>query len=346
MSSFGVGESRPLVFLDTSGARVHSNRGIGRYIDGLCAGFEAIGALGTIVTIDPADREFTPLVHLPLLRNPRDDKPPRGQRTIGTIYDFTPLRFPLTVFRPWQIRAAKNLISQMRSARACDHLVAISTATASDASRFLRRGRDGVTTIFPGVARNFAQSSSVKEDQQDFRSLLYVGAASRHKNIHRLIHSHAIIADPQCKLILAGLITQRQRARIEQLTRRLGSSGRVSVLGPVTDADLVTLYLNSTALILPSLWEGFGLPALEAMAAGTPVICSRTSSLPEVVGTCGKLIDPRDISDMARTIDLVLGDPHLRNSLRECGMRRAESFSWEAAASQHVALYRQLAARQ
>jgi len=117
----------------------------------------------------------------------------------------------------------------------------------------------------------------------------------------------------------------------------------VRFLGPVPEDDLPALYAGATLFVFPSLYEGFGLPVLEAMACGTPVACSNTSSLPEVVGDAALTFDPADSSAIARAITRVLADAELRQVLRERGLAQAAGFSWERTAAKTLEVYRRAA---
>ncbi len=134
-------------------------------------------------------------------------------------------------------------------------------------------------------------------------------------------------------LVVPGFATQFE----PELERRAGE--RVRFLGWVDDATLDGLYRAATAFVLPSLAEGFGLPVLEAMLRGTPVACSRTSSLPEVAGDAAEYFDPLDVDEIAATLERLLADSELRDRLRTAGLARAANFSWETAAVATLASY-------
>ncbi len=182
--------------------------------------------------------------------------------------------------------------------------------------------------------------------------MLYLGSNKPHKNLVRLVEAWRIanskwqIADS--RLVIAGAWDARYpeaRERAEALvTTDPASSFQLPVwLGPVPEADLPALYAAATAFVFPSLYEGFGLPVLEAMACGTPVICSNTSSLPEVAGAgqaAAWLVDPFDTAALADAIRRVLLDPDLRVGLREKGLARAREFTWTQTAAQTLAIYR------
>jgi glycosyltransferase involved in cell wall biosynthesis len=117
---------------------------------------------------------------------------------------------------------------------------------------------------------------------------------------------------------------------------------RVRFLEWVPEEYLPSLYRLADVVVLPSLMEGFGLPALEAMACGTPVVAACNSSYPEVLGEAGMLVDPIQIDQIAGALQIVLGDPNLYHRLRSAGLRRAAFFTWERSANQMIALYEKL----
>jgi glycosyltransferase involved in cell wall biosynthesis len=169
--------------------------------------------------------------------------------------------------------------------------------------------------------------------------LLYLGGLSPHKNLLRLIEAFArvleVAADDDLRLILAGDIGDVFHTHVPELraaVARWGLGGRVHFPGFVPDDDLVVLYNRAVALVQPSLLEGFGLPPVEAMACGTPVVYSRAGSLPEVIGDAGLEFDPTDTGDMARAIGRLLTDPALRETLGQRALRRARRFTWAATA--------------
>lgn len=170
--------------------------------------------------------------------------------------------------------------------------------------------------------------------------ILAVGVLQPRKNLARLVRAFGRIVDetPHRLLLVGkeGWATEELRRTIER--ERLG--GRVQFTGYVPDADLPVLYAAADLFVYPSLYEGFGLPPLEAMACGTPVLTSNTSSLPEVVGDAAVLIDPTDEEAMAREMAALLHSPERRAGLRQAGLARAAQFSWEETARRTLAVYR------
>jgi glycosyltransferase involved in cell wall biosynthesis len=179
--------------------------------------------------------------------------------------------------------------------------------------------------------------------------LLHVGGLGPHKNLRRLLRALETRADPEhaWHLALVGNDTldgfHSDVGALRQAIRRSRLQGRVTLTGEVPDADLVLLYNAATLLVLPSLAEGFGLPAAEAMACGLPVAASRRGSLPEVLGSAAAFFDPLDEAEMASVIVRVLRDSALRETLRREGLERARALSWPAAARAALGVCEELA---
>ena len=157
-----------------------------------------------------------------------------------------------------------------------------------------------------------------------FPYVLYVGNARPHKNLHRLLSAFKCVDYPELRLLLSGAPTKEIVGRL----RQLGIENRTGFLGASSDDALARVYRGARLLILPSLIEGFGLPALEAMACGTPVVVSLGTALPEVVGEAGLFVDPLDVQDMKRAMERLLGDRELRTTMGQRGLERSRRFSW------------------
>ncbi len=174
--------------------------------------------------------------------------------------------------------------------------------------------------------------------------LLYVGNFKPHKNLPRLLHSYAAL-EPSLRastpLVLAGR-DEEHRPTLLRLAGTLGIAEQVKFPGMIHDDDLPALYSSAAALVLPSLVEGFGLPALEAMRCGTPVVASNGAAIPEVVGEAGILFDPEDVPSMARAMTQVLTDAQLRERLRQQGLARAAAFTPERTTDQVLGLLQDL----
>ena len=182
------------------------------------------------------------------------------------------------------------------------------------------------------------------------RFLLYVGGISPHKNLSRLIDAFKLVDDlnsgSSLKLILVGDYKDDPFfSAYPQLKAQVGHldlNRKVVFTGFIPDEDLAYLYNAATLLVFPSLEEGFGLPAIEAMACGTPVVASSTGSLPEILGPAGRFFDPMNVDEMAFVIRELLSDEPLRQKLKADGHLRAEGFRWKRAAEQTLAIFEEL----
>ena len=179
--------------------------------------------------------------------------------------------------------------------------------------------------------------------------LLYVGGISPHKNLNTLITAFEQISrnQPEVKLVLIGDYKDdpflSAYPSLKKQIAELNLESKVIFTGYVSDEDLVRFYNACALLVFPSLEEGFGLPAMEAMACGTAVAASNCGSLPEVLGNAGGYFNPRDSQNMARTIEGILSDDALRNSMKEIGFFRAEQFQWKKAAEDTLVIFNELA---
>lgn len=179
---------------------------------------------------------------------------------------------------------------------------------------------------------------------QDY--VLYLGINKPHKNLKRLLAAwrlcHREHLTGQVPLVIGGAWDPRY-SRLKQTVDEFELGEVVHFLGPVPEEDLPALYTGATLFVFPSLYEGFGLPVLEAMACGTPVACSGTSSLPEVAGDAAFFFDPTDVEAIAVTLTRALAEPDLRIALREQGLARARQFSWQQTAQKTMEAYTRLA---
>jgi glycosyltransferase involved in cell wall biosynthesis len=177
--------------------------------------------------------------------------------------------------------------------------------------------------------------------------VLYVGNIKPHKNLVRLIEAFSELRTGELedlKLLIIGDEISKLPA-LRHAVHRHKLHKHVRFLGYVPDDQLTVLYRLAAVFVFPSLYEGFGLPPLEAMASGTPVITSNASSLPEVVGDAAFLIDPYQAEAIASAMERVLNDAGLRDDLRARGLRRAREFSWDTTARRVRAIYDEVLAR-
>lgn len=276
--------------------------------------------------------------------------PAWGAGRITTLHDAIPFVHPMSHARldNWRYRLMLPL-----AVRAADRVLTDSNCSRVDLCRFLGLRPDQVQAIplagEPGMMPLAASSTAPILARYRIRPpyLLYVGGLNGRKNIPRLLEAYAHLRarHPAVTLVIAGR-RQWQAGAIDEAFRRLALEGRVHFTGYVADADLPALYSAAELFVFPSLYEGFGLPPLEAMACGTPVVTTNVSSLPEVVGDAALMVDPYDSAALAAALERALTDSALRAELRCKGLQRAAQFSWERTARETLAVYRQvLAAR-
>jgi len=268
--------------------------------------------------------------------------------TVMTVHDLIFERFP-------QHHKATNRaflrVGMPLFVRAATHLIAVSRHTAQDLASLYQVPTSKVTVIHEGVESDFQLPTSMEID--DIRTryspnrpyFLMLGTLEPRKN-----HLLALTALAKLKnlgyphrLVIAGgkgwLFEPVSKAVVE-----LGLANDVSFTGYVPAQDLPGLYGAAQLFLLPSQYEGFGLPLLEAMACGAPVICSRASSLPELAGDAALYIDTTDADGLVAAIRKIVDHPELALTLRDAGIRQAQNFTWQATAKQTAALYRQIAA--
>lgn len=255
-------------------------------------------------------------------------------RLVVTIPDLTPLHFPRRGFERLYLRWVLGPV--LRRARA---VLVYSRHTADDAVGQLGIRPERITVTGLGVEPAMARPTSMLA-RESLRSrlglgdpyVLCVANPKPHKNVGVLLEAWRK-ARPQADLALVC-------ARAPWLDEALLGLDRVVRLDHVPEEDLPTLYQAARLLVIPSLYEGFGLPAAEAMAAGTPVVAARAASLPEVVGEDGWLFDPQDPADLAWALASLLGDEERREDLSRRGRERARRWTWERTAELHLQAYR------
>jgi glycosyltransferase involved in cell wall biosynthesis len=259
--------------------------------------------------------------------------------TVVTVHDLGYLHHPET-HRPsdrWYLDWTTR-----RHARMAAHVIADSHATCQDLIQHYGGNPGRISVVYPGRDEALARvedAGIIAAARQRYgirgRYLLYLGTLQPRKNLARLVEAFARLqlADNDLQLVLAG----KKGWLYEDLfvrVRRLGLDGRVVFAGYVADGDKAALLSGATALVYPSLYEGFGLPILEAMACGVPVLTSNVSSLPEVAGEAALLVDPLNVEAMAAGLSRLVADAGLRRALVERGHAQVRQFSWAGAAEE------------
>lgn len=241
-----------------------------------------------------------------------------------------------------------------RALRRAHQVLTISESSRRDILRLYRLPEHRVTAIPLAADAAFRPVSDrvlLRETRERYRLperyMLAVGNVQPRKNLARLVEAFAALKRDDATvpdLVLVGKALWRE-SEVYDAAGRLGVRESIVVTGYVPYDDLAALYSDAICFVYPSLYEGFGLPPLEAMACGTPVVTSSTSALPEVVGDAALTVDPRDIASLATAMRRLLGDPVLRARLRHDGLARAASFSWTETARRTGQVYAEVLAR-
>ena len=271
-------------------------------------------------------------------------------RTLLTVHDLSFVRVPEAASPP--LKAYLDAVVPRSVARA-DHILADSAATKDDLIELYETPARKITVLYSGVDQRFRrvgdrralEAVRAKYGLAGGPYILSVGTVQPRKNYSRVI---AALADVRASgLDLRYAIAGGKGWLEDEMQRTIAATGMddcVHILGYVDDEDLPALYSGSRMLLMPSLYEGFGLPLLEAMACGAPVITSNVSSLPEVAGDAAILIDPTDSAALRDAIIAVETEPNMREQLVEKGYRQAKRFTWRRSATQLLSVYRGLLA--
>lgn len=267
--------------------------------------------------------------------------PVRGARVVATIHDLSFEHPELAIEK-----AALYARDARRMAHRADMIIAVSEFTRAELMSLYGVPGDRVRVIPEGVVFERWRGLAASDGRAAAPYFIVVGKVEPRKNLAELVEGFGL-ARAEFKLphrlVVVGK-TGRQGASILTAIRTSAAASWVDCMQFVPDKKLGDLYRGATALVCPSLYEGFGLPVLEGMAAGVPVVASRAASLPEVVGDAGLLVDPGDARRWAEALGRVAQDSELRASLVERGLRRARQFTWESVAAKTAALYEELGA--
>ncbi len=299
-------------------------------------------------------RSLSPdLVHIPLNRVPLLMIRPY----VVTIHDMANLFYE----EPTDARMWLRTFRFRRGLARASRVIAVSEATKRDVERLMGVPPSRIRRVYnapdPGFVGAESQTGSeehrriLERYQIEYPFLLYAGAIRRHKNVPRLVEAFAVVRAQlaehpvykDLRLVIIG-DTISQYPGVRQAVIKSRVEHVVRFLGFVPFDTLRCFYASAAAFVFPSQYEGFGLPPLEAMACGTPVVTSNVSSLPEVVGDAAVLVKPDNVFDIARGIQEVLLDEGLRAELIRRGHEQAGRFSWERTARQVLEIYREAAA--
>jgi glycosyltransferase involved in cell wall biosynthesis len=271
--------------------------------------------------------------------------------SVVTIHDCIHLMFPQ--YLPNRVALGYARASITGAARRATRVLTVSESSKRDILRFVDIRPEKIDVIYNAYDERFTVEPR-EEDMARVREryqlhdpfILYAGNVKPHKNLERLIdafHLLRLSGRDDVKLVLIGDDISRYAA-LRRAVHKHQLHKHVRFLGYMPEETLAVMYRLASVFVFPSLYEGFGLPPLEAMASGTPVVTSNVSSLPEVAGDAAMLVDPLDPAAIADGIHRVLSDDHLRESLRRRGLARASQFSWEASVQRVREIYGEVGA--
>lgn len=286
--------------------------------------------LGPAVRREPLDVLFVPAHVIPW---PNTGCTPSVFTTHDLGYMHYPDKHPIfeRLYLGWSTR---------HSVSAARRVIAVSKATAHDLTALLGVPPEKIRVVYSGIdesLRPVRDPSRIADLRQRLGIpgpyILHVGSVQPRKNLIRLVEAFARVADSitGLSLVLAGRLGWGYRSLLARI-RQLRLEKRVLLPGYVPDEDITTLYSGALVYAFPSLYEGFGFPALEAMACGTPVVCANTSSLPELVGDAALTFAPTDVEALAAALRRLLTEEGLRRTLIERGFERVKRFTWDACA--------------
>ena len=264
----------------------------------------------------------------------------RSQRLVVTVHDTAFMVHPHLYPRKWRLLYRAGLARGVRAAAA---VLTVSRHTAEDLSRHTRidRRKIHVTPLAPALPLTGADANAVLDRLKvPTPFVLFAGTLEPRKNLVRLVRAYGRVAAggaPEA-LVMAGAMGWNSQSLLREV--QIEAPGHVVLTGRVSDDELDALYRTASAFVYPSLYEGFGLPVLDAMARGVPTIVSTSSSLPEVAGEAAIPVDPRSTGALAEALSRVLRDRALADRLRAAGLARAAAFSWEETARLTLEAYK------
>lgn len=308
----------------------------------------------------------SPLVRIPftlsaaLRRNPVDvlhvqfTSPPLAPcPVVVSIHDLSFEHLPDTFKRRSRMQLR---LTVRRSAQRAARVLVLSESVRDDIIKTYKLPANRITTIPLAAPAHFRPVTNEKDLQRVRHNygingdyILSVGSIQPRKNLRRLVHAYSLLQESRPRVKLPTLVLVGKKAWLYGDTLRAieqsGVGDQVLLTGYVAESDLPALYSGALGFVYPSYFEGFGLPPLEAMQCGTPVVVGDRTSLPEVVGDAGLLVNPFDVSEISAALARLIDNPDLRDKLRVKGLQRAAKFSWRDTARRTLTVYEQVAAR-
>ncbi|OGE19718.1 hypothetical protein A3D83_02460 [Candidatus Daviesbacteria bacterium RIFCSPHIGHO2_02_FULL_41_10] len=278
---------------------------------------------------------------------------PTKIKKVVTVFDLSFLHFPEMFIKKdlWQLKNWTKF-----SVMNADRIITISRFSQDDIVKQYGLAREKITVAYPGYDSEKFKIQNSKLKILKIRKkynigdsyIIYIGTIQPRKNLERFIEAFSLVAEGgKLELVIVGKTSGEGKQGwmyedILKAPKELGIEDRVKFLGFVSTDDLSALLQGARAYIQPSLWEGFGIPVLEAMASGTPVIVSNTSSLPEVVGKAGLLIDPYSLDQIEQAIRTIVFDKKLQQKYSKEGIIQAKKFSWDKMAKEVLKVFEEI----
>lgn len=267
-------------------------------------------------------------------------------RAVVTIHDIIHLLYPEFLPSALAFFYAQRMIR--RSLSRGDRIIAVSQNTKTDLMDYFKVDGRKIRVVYSGVTDRYRQrlapaeiAARQKEYGIDRPYLLFVGNPKPHKNLDNVVKAYAKareIYDFDADLVCVG-DREGMEFKIRQRAEQAGLTDRIRLVGHVPDEALPALYQGATLFVFPTLYEGFGLPVIEAMASGVPVITSNTSALREIAEGYGHLVNPLDVDEIAKAIAQCMADREHREALVKLGLKRADDFQWSRTAEKTLEIY-------
>lgn len=285
---------------------------------------------------------FIPAHTLPIIR-------PRGMKTVVTIHDLGAQYLKDYHIFPERLYLNRSTEYALKYA---DHIIAVSKSTKEEINKWFPRPSNSTTVIYEAYDNNIFDYEKLKKQKEKSQQILlkynikrpyifFLGTIQPRKNLSNLIKAFSEIKNNEISLVLAGKKGWLYEDILE-MPVKLGLKDRVKFIDYVSNEDLPFLYLNALIFTFPSLCEGFGIPLLEAMACGVPVLSSGISSMPEVVGEAGVLVDPYSVVEISKAMQKLIDDENYREDLIKKGLKRVKMFSWEKAARETIEVFERI----
>lgn len=227
-----------------------------------------------------------------------------------------------------------------RVIKKADRIITVSNFSKKEIERYFPKSIDKINVIYLGCDSIFRPMNNIEKKNQ----ILYVGSLNERKNFIGVLKAFDLLNKNEYKLVIVGNFfgTFNLSNEAQEYINRAKNNPNIEFKQGVSNEELVKIYNQSKIFLFPSFYEGFGLPVLEAISCGTPVICSNVSSLPEVGGDAVIYCNPYDVDDIKNKIELVLNDENLQTEMIQKGLNRSKLFSWEKSAQGHIKIFKEL----